>query len=545
MKGFLVVLMAVVFNNIPAAGQKIPDTVTSLVNPQKEISKEVIKATREFRERLLDDPYRPAYHFSFPEDNGLPGDPNGAFYHDGLYHLMYLYNKTGTGFAWGHVSSPDMLHWRYHPDAIVPGNGDEGCFSGGAFVEDDGTAVLSYWMLWGAKGIGIAKSTGPDFNNWEKSKDNPVIKSTEWGITELKDSAGKDIHVGSADPSNIWKKNGKYYMLTGNLLVLNKYGRKPENPADEKGDRLYLFESENLKDWSYLHRFYESRREWTDTSEDNMCPSFLPLPSSPEGGTPSNKYFLLSISHNKGCQYYIGDYKNDRFLPERHGRMTWKDNAYFAPEALIDNQGRQIMWAWIFDDRPDSIKKFYGWTGIYGLPRSLWLAKDGTLGIQPVKELQRLRGELHEQKNILVKSGTAFTLPEPGDELMELEITLLPGKASQAGVLVNCSSDNKEQTSIYYDGAAKKLIFDATRSSIDWGRRNIEAAPFELKKSEPLVLHVFVDKGIVEVFANDRQAIARTVYPKLKGRIVKLFSNGADIHVSSVKAWKLAPSNPF
>jgi len=545
MKGFLVVLMAVVFNNIPAVGQKIPDTVASLVHPQKEISKEVIKATREFRERLLDDPYRPAYHFSFPEDNGLPGDPNGAFYHDGLYHLMYLYNKTGTGFAWGHVSSPDMLHWRYHPDAIVPGNGDEGCFSGGAFVDDDGTAVLSYWMLWGAKGIGIAKSTGPDFNNWEKSKDNPVIKSTEWGISELKDSAGKDIHVGSADPSNIWKKNGKYYMLTGNLLVLNKYGRKPENPADEKGDRLYLFESENLTDWSYRHRFYESRREWTDTSEDNMCPSFLPLPSSPEGGTPSNKYFLLSISHNKGCQYYIGDYKNDRFLPERHGRMTWKDNAYFAPEALIDKQGRQIMWAWIFDDRPDSIKRFYGWTGIYGLPRSLWLAKDGTLGIQPVKELQQLRGELHEQKNILVKSGTAFTLPEPGDELMELEITLLPGKASQAGVLVNCSSDNKEQTSIYYDGAAKKLIFDATRSSIDWGRRNIEAAPFELKKSEPLVLHVFVDKGIVEVFANDRQAIARTVYPKLKGRIVKLFANGADIHVSSVKAWKLAPSNPF
>gem|GEM_PF-7069853 len=54
-----------------------------------------------------------------------------------------------------------------------------------------------------------------------------------------------------------------------------------------------------------------------------------------------------------------------------------------------------------------------------------------------------------------------------------------------------------------------------------------------------MVLHVFVDKGIVEVFANDRQAIARTVYRKLKGRIVKLFANGADIHVSSVKAWKL------
>ena len=92
-----------------------------------------------------------------PEDKGHPGDPNGAFFHNGRYHLMYLYERTGSGVSWGHVSSKDMLHWRHHPDAIGPGDGDEGCFSGGAFVDDDGTAILSYWMLWGARGIGLAK----------------------------------------------------------------------------------------------------------------------------------------------------------------------------------------------------------------------------------------------------------------------------------------------------------------------------------------------------------------------------------------------------
>ena len=60
-------------------------------------------------------------------------------------------------------------------------------------------------------------------DKWEKFKENPVIKSTEWGITNLKDSSGKNTFVGSADPSNIWKKNGKYYLLTGNLLVLRKF----------------------------------------------------------------------------------------------------------------------------------------------------------------------------------------------------------------------------------------------------------------------------------------------------------------------------------
>ena len=104
-----------------------------VLDPKLPVSKEVIRSSREFRERLLSDPYRPAFHFAFPEGDGRPGDPNGAFYHNGRYHLMYLYNKAGSGFSWGHVSSTDLLHWRHHPDAIMPGNGDEGCFSGGAF----------------------------------------------------------------------------------------------------------------------------------------------------------------------------------------------------------------------------------------------------------------------------------------------------------------------------------------------------------------------------------------------------------------------------
>jgi len=124
--------------------------------------------------------------------------------------------------------------------------------------------------------------------------------------------------------------------------------------------------SDDLKKWEYVHELYKSDRKWTEKTEDNMCPSFLPLPSSPDGGEPSGKYLLLFISHNKGCQYYVGSYRNDRFYPDNHGRMTWVDNAYFAPEALIDGDGRQIMWAWIFDDRPDSLKNFYGWTGTYG-----------------------------------------------------------------------------------------------------------------------------------------------------------------------------------
>lgn len=521
------------------------------------VPRAIVQATRSFRERLLGDPYRPAYHFVVPEDVGIPGDPNGAFYYNGRYHLMYLYKREGSGFSWGHVSSKDLLHWRHHPDALTPGNGDDGVFSGGAIVDSKGKGILSYWEYINTRdssqkvfserksGISLAESKDEHFDKWVKRPDNPAILSTDWGITETKDKNGREVIYGSADPSNIWMKDGRYYMLTGNLLVLNKYGRKPDSRAEFQGDHAYLFVSDDLKKWEYLHEFYQSDRKWTDKSEDNMCASFLPLPSGPDGGKFSGKHLLLFISHNKGCQYYIGTYKNDKFYPDSHGRMSWQDNAYFAPEALIDKNGRQIMWSWIFEDRPDSVRRFYGWTGIYGLPRSLWVGKDGKLCMRPVKELENLRQNVRMKNNLTIKADSEIELNDMGNQLVELEVTMQAGSAKQLGVMIGCSDDGREQTVLYYDAFEKKLSCDATKSSIDLGRRYTENAPFELKKDEPLVLRIFVDKSIVEVYANDRQGIGRSIYPKLGGTGIKLFAKGGDVKVLSVKAWEIMPSNPF
>ena len=63
--------------------------------------------------------------------------------------------------------------------------------------------------------------------------------------------------------------------------------------------------------------------------------------------------------------------------------------------------------------------------------------------------------------------------------------------------------------------------------------------------ADPLVLRVFVDRSIVEVYANDRQAIGRSIYPALRGTGVTLFAEGADVAVESVRAWELMPSNPY
>jgi len=64
-------------------------------------------------------------------------------------------------------------------------------------------------------------------------------------------------------------------------------------------------------------------------------------------------------------------------------------------------------------------------------------------------------------------------------------------------------------------------------------------APFELKPGETLALRVFIDKNLVEVFANERQAAvtAGTYVPENLG--VNLFSKGGNAVVKNISAWKM------
>ncbi len=502
------------------------------------------EAARRYAERMLSDPTRPRYHFTI-DGNGMPGDSNGAFWHKGRYHLMYLY-KRPQGFCWGHSSSVDLLHWRRHPDAIGVGPGDEGCFSGGGFVDGDGTAYLSYWMLWGARGLGLARSKDTTFDAWEKLPENPVIRSTHWGWTLAKDAQGNEVRYASADPSNIWKKDGRYYMLAGNLCLLNDNGRKPDSPEDMRGDCVYLFESADLKTWTYRHPFYRRRADqtratgWTDADEDNMCPSFLPLPLA--DGRPSGKHLLLFISHNRGCQYYIGTYDTaaDKFLPERHGRMTWADKSYFAPEALIDGKGRQIAWVWLLDNLKDDYAR-HGWSGVYGLPRSLWLAADGTLGQAPVEELKGLRVNGSAWDGVRLAAGEVKTLDGfPGD-CCEIELEMDAESAANFALAVQ-SADGASGTVITCDTAAGELVFDASKGG-QHAMAAVERAPFRLAKGEAFRLRVFVDGPVVEAYANDRQAICRRVYSTSRG--VMLVARGGSVSCRVLRAWEMAATNPF
>ena len=127
---------------------------------------------------------------------------------------------------------------------------------------------------------------------------------------------------------------------------------------------------------------------------------------------------------------------------------------------------------------------------------------------------------------------------------MLLEVDLKD--SSQFGVAVCQSPNGEEETVVWYDANEKMLKVDTRKSSLEVGTKSVEAGPLALKEGEPLQLRIFVDKSIVEVFANDRQAVMRRIYPSRADSVgVSLFSTGGDTEVHSLEAWKISPSNPY
>jgi beta-fructofuranosidase len=69
-------------------------------------------------------------------------------------------------------------------------------------------------------------------------------------------------------------------------------------------------------------------------------------------------------------------------------------------------------------------------------------------------------------------------------------------------------------------------------------------APLELKAGEEIQLRIFIDRSVVEVFANDRQAVVWQHVYEAGDTGVCLFSEGGAMEVSEVKSWQMSSSLP-
>ncbi len=216
---------------------------------------------------------------------------------------------------------------------------------------------------------------------------------------------------------------------------------------------------------------------------------------------------------------YLGEFKDEKYLPEFHATMmSWSGDS-FAPESMLTKDGRRVMWAWIVNG---ALPK-----GGQTLPRELELPEDGILRIKPLRELEKLRYDRKINKGIAIKSDTAFVLEKNRGDTVEFELKIKSPTAKEFGLDVLCDQNGENGLRIAVIAESKTLRV---------GKVN---APFELKKGEALTLRVFVDKNLVEVFANDRQAVV-AVHDKFQPRAsIRLFSNGGDLRINKVTSWKI------
>lgn len=433
----------------------------------------------------------------------MPFDPNGAVYWKGRYHLFYIF-QDDRGHNWGHVSSTDLFHWRHHPTGLTAG-----MFSGNCFINKDGCPTMCYHQV--GQGNALAVALDDDLNQWKKLDSNPITPKTSPGDPF-------DGKYRSWDPYG-WLENDTYYAIFG-------------------GTRPAIAKSKTLAGpWQYVGDLMANSVDGVSISEDVSCADLFKL---------GNKRMLLCISHRLGCRYYLGDWKNEQFHPTFHEKMSWADNSFFAPESLLDGQGRRIMWAWIFDLPQFGTRMDYGWSGTMSLPRVLSLGPDGTLRMNPPKEVEALRYNAKTAGNLTVKADSELRLESIEGNSIELNIDANVGQARQFGVKICCSPANEEQTLVYYDAETKKLVVDTTKSSVNEIAKTVEAGPFSLVADEPLSLRLFVDKSVVEVFANGRQAVMRRIYPTRKDSVgVVLFTRGGAAEVKGLDVWDMMPSNAY
>lgn len=497
-----------------------------------------IDATLALTNQFRQDPHRPTYHFMPP--SGWMNDINGAIFWKGRYHIFYQHNPDGAYWKWmqwGHASSTDLVHWSHHPIALTPdpdGPDRDGCFSGGAFLNKAGVPTFIYYGV--PDGDCIATSDDELLIHWSKDPANPVIPSPKPGDPNF---GNYTIH----DPC-AWLVGDTYY------AAVNR------RDSQDDGDTAFLFKSSNLYDWKYVGPFYQSERGWTEADEDCAVPDFFPL---------GDKQMLLFCSHLQATQYYLGRVENDLFYPETHGRMSWPGGMLGGARTLLDDQGRRIFFDWIRELRGIEQERVSGWSGVMTVPRVLSLAEDGTLQIEPAPELKALRLPARVFHNLQLDANIERTLDVAQGDCLELALTANIKDALEFGVKVRCSPDDAEQTSIIYDATAKKLKIDLSQSTLDENirypyYRNLKAlerlsetarfvtaqeAPFALAAGEPLKLHLFLDRSVLEVFANGRQCITQRIYPsRIDSLGIRLFSRGGETSVQSVEVWPLSPAHP-
>jgi beta-fructofuranosidase len=462
---------------------------------------------------------RPKYHLT-PPANWL-NDPNGLIRWNGRYHVFYQYNPGGpfhNTIHWGHAVSDDLVTWTDEPVALSPspdGPDRDGCWSGCA-VDDDGTPTLLYTGGNGRDQLPcLATSDDPGLRTWDKYEGNPVIESPPADLDVLETEHWR----AEFRDHNVWREDGRWYHLVGTGL------------ADGGGAAL-LYTGETLTEWTYEGPLIAGG---PDAGAVWECPELLDL----------GDRRLLHVSDYENVVYFLGDVEDGEFVVESEGLLDHGD--FYAPQSLTDagdGGDRTLTWGWLPEARDVEAQWDAGWSGALSLPRVIETGPDGGIRQRPADEVAALRTDrLAADATVELAPGDRRRLDVSGAAVeIEAEIALDDAEAVELSVFE--TPDRAEHTPIRYERDGT-LSVDRAPSSGDHqafaDTQSMAAPPYD----EPLSLRVFLDRSVVEIYANGRHCLTSRVYPTRGDAVgISAVAEGGRASIASLSAWAMGEAMP-
>ncbi|MBB3221192.1 GH32 C-terminal domain-containing protein [Pseudoduganella umbonata] len=447
------------------------------------------------------DRHRPRYH-AMP-DAGWMNEPHAPFHHAGQYHLFFQKNPFGPFWHqihWGHWVSPDMVHWRELPIALAPeddGLATDGIWSGSATHAADGSPVLFFTAGNDSarpnQRTGMATPRDPadaDFVGWKK---HPVP------VTVQKQGEG---HFGDFRDPFVFRDGTRQRWFQ---LVASKL-------PGGSGTAL-VYESADLRNWTPrgpLFSIDAARFPGFDATWE--LPVLLPVGKGRDGR--ERHVFLNDVRAQ--AYYWIGvfDPETARFTPDLEAPRVFDvgQGHFSGPSGFVDPKtGRTIVFSIAQGERTLRDEYDAGWAHNGGLPVALSLGGDGDLRLAPIEELASLRRrQLVNLTDASVAEAERALAAVRGDAL-EIELELAPSpKAGRRGLGVRVAPGGAERTDLYVDTARSRLEIDRTRTSRDRSY-GVQGGAFDLA-GEPLRLRVFLDRSMVEAYANERRSLTSRTY---------------------------------
>jgi beta-fructofuranosidase len=447
--------------------------------------------------RAQADLWRPTFHVTAPAQ--WVNDPNGPIYHKGFYHLFYQLtpDKDESGIKyWGHVRSRDLAKWEHLPIALAPSGdkGEESIWSGCAVINGLGQPMAFYTS------IGKGKSPFTEAVQWAATGDQELIR---WEKIPLNPVLTESVHDGQKiydwrDPF-IFQDQQRTFMVLGGSLNESKGGQAVVT--------IYEAESAALTRWKYRGVLFQLPDAGARTAE---CPNFFKLGDE----------WVLFVSPYGKVQYYVGafDAQTCRFVPRARGLLDHGPN-FYAPNTVLVPDGRRLVWGWV-----NGFPNGRGWNGCLSLPRELSLTRDGQLRQTPTPQLRKLRGEGVSWQNLPIDGRrSVFELPKTNSFAMELELELQMARG------IHFAMQGTNQV------APVTLDYDGLELALAEAR-----APLQLPKgARTLKLQIFMDRSVLEVFADEQVCLTKRIEP-LEGAVtMEIRADNGTARLKRFQTWPM------